>query len=165
MVAEEAKIQAVLSRLDSQQIQYELQRHPAVDRIDQLADLDLLHPDVVAKNLFLRDDKHRSYYLVSVMPQKRVDLKALRKRIESRPLSFASAADMDKLLDLQPGSVTPMGVFNDIEHKIHVYLDQDFRGGLIGVHANANTATVWLNADDLRTFLAENGSQVDYVEI
>ena len=42
----------------------------------------------VAKNLFLRDDKRREYYLVAVRQDKRVDLKALRRALGSRPLSF-----------------------------------------------------------------------------
>ena len=41
-----------------------------------------------AKNLFLRDDKRREYYLVTVRQDKRVDLKALRRALGSRPLSF-----------------------------------------------------------------------------
>lgn len=165
MEENEKKIQDVLAKLDEKQINYEMQRHPAVDRIDQIADLNLIHPETAAKNLFLRDDKHQHYYLVSIMPQKRVDLKAFRKEIGARHLSFASAEDMEKYLALRPGSVTPMGALNDTEHQVQVYLDQDFQGGLIGVHANANTATVWLDADVLSAFLAEYGCRVAYAAI
>lgn len=113
MEKNEKKIQDVLAKLDEKQIDYEMQRHPAVDRIDQIADLNLIHPETAAKNLFMRDDKHQHYYLVSIMPQKRVDLKAFRKEIGARHLSFASAEDMEKYLALRPGSVTPMGALND----------------------------------------------------
>ena len=56
-----------------------------------------------------------------------------------------------KLLGLTAGSVTPLGVLNDEERKVTVFLDRDFfeESGLIGVHPNDNTATVWLKAEDL----------------
>ena len=92
MEENEKKIQDVLAKLDERQINYEMQRHPAVDRIDQIADLNLIHPETAAKNLFLRDDKHQHYYLVSIMPKKRVDLKAFRKEIGARHLRTSSAS-------------------------------------------------------------------------
>ena len=53
-----------------------------------------------AKNLFLRDDKRREYYLVTVRQDKRVDLKALRRERMSRPLRFASDAELAALFNL-----------------------------------------------------------------
>ena len=54
---------------------------------------------------------------------------------------------------------------NDTEHHIHFYLDSEFVGNRIGIHPNDNSATVWLNADDLVKLLQENGSNVEIVEI
>ena len=51
-----------------------------------------------SKNLFVRDDKKRNYYLITVKGNKRIDLKEFRKKNETRPLSFASEND---LLDLK----------------------------------------------------------------
>mgnify|MGYP003379564532 CR=1 FL=1 len=48
-----------------------------------------------------------------------------------------------------------------------LYLDQDFMSGsaVIGVHPNENTATVWLNTDDLVKLIQRHGNQVHIVEI
>ena len=37
--------------------------------------------------------------------------------------------------------------------------------GLIGVHPNDNTATVWLKAEDLIRIIENNGNEVHVVEI
>ena len=58
-----------------------------------------------------------------------------------------------------------LGALNDAEHQVQVYLDHDFQGGLSGVHGNASTATVWLDADVLSAFLTEYGCRVAYAAI
>ena len=72
-----------------------------------------------------------------------------------------------KLLELTAGSVTPLGVLNDEERKVTVYLDKDFfdEPGLIGVHPNDNTATVWLKAEDLVRMIEEHGNMINVVPI
>ena len=109
--------------------------------------------------------KKKNYYLITVKGDKRVDLKEFRKKHGLRVLSFASADDLMRFMGLTPGSVTPLGLLNDTEHHIHFYLDSEFVGNRIGIHPNDNSATVWLNADDLVKLLQENGSNVEIVEI
>ena len=49
--------------------------------------------------------------------------KEFRKANQTRPLSFASEEDLMKLLGLAAGSVTPLGVLNDEERIVTVFLD------------------------------------------
>lgn len=72
-----------------------------------------------------------------------------------------------KLLGLTAGSVTPLGVLNDEERKVTVFLDRDFleESGLIGVHPNDNTATVWMKAEDLVRLIEEHGNRINVVPI
>ncbi len=114
---------------------------------------------------FVRDDKKRQYYLITVKGDKRVDLKEFRKQHGLRSLSFASADDLMSIMGLAPGSVTPLGILNDEECRVHFYLDADFPGNLIGVHPNDNTATVWMKADDLVKLIKEHGNEADVVEL
>lgn len=74
---------------------------------------------------------------------------------------------MQEILGLIPGAVTPFGLLNDEACKVHFYIDRDFwqGSGLIGVHPNDNTATVWLKAEDLVALLREHGTTVDIVEL
>lgn len=62
-------------------------------------------------------------------------------------------------MQLTPGAVTPFGILNDSEHCVHFYLDREFMNDKIGVHPNDNTATVWLQANDLIRLIQDNGSE------
>ena len=146
-------------------VRYEVTEHAAVFNMAQLDSVRLPYPDRDAKNLFVRDDKKRSYYLITVKGDKRVDLKDFRKKHGLRPLSFASPEDLMAIMGLIPGAVTPLGLLNDAEHKVTLFLDSAFSGGLVGVHPNDNTATVWLQAEDLTRLIEEHGNTVRSVEI
>ena len=146
-------------------IKYEKNEHKAVFNMEELNTIELTYPEWDGKNLFVRDDKKRNYYLITVKGEKRVDLKEFRKQHELRALSFASADDLLAIMGLTPGSVTPLGILNDSEHKVHFYLDSEFSGNIIGVHPNDNTATVWLQADDLVSLIREHGNNAEYVDI
>lgn len=146
-------------------IEFEVNEHQAVFNMGELDAVKLAHPEWDAKNLFIRDDKKRHYYLISVKGDKRVDLKAFRKKYGLRALSFASADDLLTIMGLTPGSVTPLGLLNDADCQVHFYLDAEFVGNLIGVHPNDNTATVWLKADMLVNLIKAHGNDVDIVEL
>ena len=46
-------------------------------------------------------------------------------------------------------------------------MDGEFLGGsgIIGIHPNDNTATVWLKADDLVKIIKDHGTEVNVFEI
>lgn len=153
--------------LNERNIKYEVTEHKAVYNMAELAEIDIPYPESDAKNLFVRDDKKRSYYLITVKGDKRVDLKEFKKNNGTRPLSFASAEDLMRLTGLLPGSVTPLGALNDVEARVKVFVDSDLLDppGLIGVHPNDNTATVWLKTEDLIRIIKEHGNEVDTVQL
>lgn len=159
--------QGIYDLLKEKEIWYDVVEHPAVFDMEALGELDLPHAEYNAKNLFVRDDKKRNYYLITVRGEKRVDLKDFRKKQETRRLSFASPEDMEALLGLTPGSVSPLGLLNDREHRVHYYLDQDLAGeeALVGMHPNENTASIWLKPADLIALIQEHGNEVTVVEI
>lgn len=146
-------------------IEVEVTEHQAVYNMAELDSVDLPYPDRDAKNLFVRDDKKRNYYLISIKDDKRIDLKEFRKAQGLRSLSFASADDLAKIMDLTPGSVSPLGILNDEERKVTFFLDEAFKGGLIGVHPNDNTATIWLDANALMSVIREHGNEARYVDL
>ncbi|MBR2666715.1 MAG: prolyl-tRNA synthetase associated domain-containing protein [Oscillospiraceae bacterium] len=151
--------------LTSRSIPYEVTEHAAVFNMEELDAVALPYPDCDAKNLFVRDDKKRNYYLITVKGDKRVDLKAFQKAHGTRKLSFASAEDLMAIMRLTPGAVTPLGLLADEERKVTLYLDAAFLGGPAGVHPNDNTATVWLNAEDLVKLIEAHGNTVNVIEI
>lgn len=158
--------QEVYEFLQAQGVTYEVTEHKAVYNMDELTEVELPYPEADAKNLFVRDDKKSSYYLITVRGGKRVDLQEFRKVYGTRRLSFASAEDLERLLGLFPGSVTPLGLLNNAEKNVKLFLDSDFgEDDLIGVHPNENTATVWLKAGDLVRLIREHGNEVEAVEL
>lgn len=146
-------------------IAYEVTEHRAVYNMEELAGVELPYPEWDAKNLFVRDDKRRGYYLITVKGDKRVDLKEFCRQHSLRRLSFASAEELMGILGLSPGSVTPLGLLHDEARRVHFYLDAAFAGHVIGVHPNDNTATVWLQANDLVALLREHGNEVELLEL
>ena len=146
-------------------IKYEVTEHKAVFNMEELNSVELPYPEWDAKNLFVRDDKKKNYYLITVKGNKRVDLKEFRKQNDLRNLSFASADDLMAYLSLTPGSVTPLGLLNDNEQQVSFYIDKDFSGNIIGVHPNDNTATVWIQTEDLIHLIKKNGNKVNVVKI
>ena len=107
--------------LTNHQVEYEITEHKAVFNMEELGDVELTYPEWDAKNLFVRDDKKHNYYLITVRGSKRVDLKEFSKKQGLRRLSFASADDLLAIMELTPGSVTPLGLLNDSECKVHFY--------------------------------------------
>ena len=157
--------QEIYDLLQEKGLWFEATEHPAVYNMAELAEIPLPYPEADAKNLFVRDDKKRNYYLITVKGDKRVDLKAFRAAQQTRPLSFASAEDLQRLLALTPGSVTPLGLLNDETNTVQLFLDEDLchGAGLVGVHPNDNTATVWMKTADLMMLLRERGTRVSVV--
>ena len=145
-------------------IWYEITEHKAVYSMEDLRNVDIPHPEADAKNLFVRDNKKRNYYLITVAGEKKVDLKAFKERFNTKTLSFASSDDLYDKLKLLHGSVSPLGLLNDNEKKIIYYLDKEFleKDHLIGVHPNSNTATLWLKATDLIDLIKEHGNEVNF---
>ena len=133
-------------------VDFEITEHPAVFNMEECAAVDMPYPEDDAKNLLVRDDKKRSYYLITVRCNKRVDLKEFQRRHGTRRLSFASPEELLRLLD-------------DRDHAVRFCLDRDFDGGRIGVHPNDNTATVWLSVRALLALLRDRGTEIELVEI
>ena len=161
------KKQDIYEFLKQKNIEHEITEHKAVFSMNEISDIPIPHPEADAKNLFVRDDKKRNYYLITVRGNKRVNLKEFRNKNGTRPLSFASEQDLMDIMNLIPGSVSPFGLLNDKELKVKFYLDKDFLNDkkIIGVHPNDNTATVWLKVEDLVEIIKENGNKVEFVEL
>lgn len=159
--------QEIYNFLNQKGIEYEITEHEALYSMDEISDVDLPYPEVDSKNLFLRDNKKKNYYLITVKGNKRVDLKEFRKTHGTKPLSFASSEDLFAILKLIPGSVSPFGLLNDEDRKVEFYLDEEFMNDpkLIGCHPNDNTATVWMKISDLISIIKEHGNKINIIKI
>lgn len=156
----------VFTLLDEMHISFHVVHHPAVFTIQEMENLQVEHMDKVVKNLFIRDDKKRKYYLLVMQKDKSANLKELRYLIESRPLSFASEDDLSKYLGLSKGEVTPFGVLNDEDNIVTVIIDKDLTNyDFIGIHPNDNTATVFISVDDLVKILKVKRIEIMFIDL
>ncbi|MBQ3394322.1 MAG: prolyl-tRNA synthetase associated domain-containing protein [Oscillospiraceae bacterium] len=158
------KKEDILARLSESGIEYNNIDHPAVYTIEEMLQVGLPDTDRVAKNLFLRDDK-KHYYLLTVPEDRKVNMKELRSILSSRPLSFARPEELDSVLGVISGAVTPFGLLNDGEKRVTMVFDNYFRGGLIGVHPVDNTATVFLGFEDLVGVVAPFAKEVVFIDL
>lgn len=155
-----------IALLEREGIAYELYEHVAVYTVAEAVTAGIPHRELGAKNLFLRDDKHRAYYLVCLPDEKNVSLREIQERLGSRRLSFASEKDLHSMLGLIPGSVTPLGALNDASGSVEVVLDQALvKAGRLTVHPCDNTATVLLATQDLIDLLRSHGRPVRVVDL
>lgn len=157
----------VLHILDSLNISYDLERHQAAYTMEEIDALNLTRPnESIAKNLFLRDGNGKRHFLVLVAGDKTVDLKELRQTIGSSRLSFASEERLMKHLKVTKGSVSPMGILNDDNLAVEVFIDESLKDSVcIGVHPNDNTATVWISCKDLELVIRHHGNPVAYIPV
>lgn len=152
--------------LKRRNVWFEVDIHKAVYNMADLLDVDISYPEGDAKNLFLCDDKKINYYLITVKGDKRVNLSKFRRDNGTRPLSFASSEELENIMGLIPGSVTPLGILNDKDKRVTVFIDSEFKpSDIIGVHPNDNTATLWLKTKDLIDIIKDNDNVVKVVDI
>ena len=154
--------QEIYNYLKEENISYEITNHKAVYNMEEASEIDIPYPNQDAKNLFVRDDKKKNYYLITVKGNKRIDLKEFSLKNNTRRLSFASKEDLMKIMKLIPGAVTPFGILNDKDNIVKFYLDKEFleEPKFLGVHPNDNTATIWIKTYDLINIIEKHGNEV-----
>ena len=147
--------------LNHHHIDYRWIEHKPVFTIDEVSELGLENMNRIVKNLFLRDQKGKRHFLIVIQGNKKADLKQFGKLFETGALSFASEERLQKFLGVAKGSVTPLGILNDLEHAVEVIIDNDLlEMTQIGVHPNENTASVFLKPTDLLEIIKKHGNDI-----
>ena len=97
--------------------------------------------------------------MLTLPADKRADLKLVAKLLNLPRLSFASEEELEKLLGLHTGAVTPPGIINDDIKKVRLIFDAELQDKKLLLHPNVNTATIALAFEDLvKTILHMNHS-------
>ncbi|WP_395397908.1 prolyl-tRNA synthetase associated domain-containing protein [Novosphingobium sp. BL-8A] len=149
----EDEIYAEFERAD---VPLERLEHPAVHTVEESAAIHAALPAAHTKNLFLKD-KQGKFWLVTLPSDRRADLKAFAQLLGAGKFSFGKPEDMERLLQIAPGSVTPLAAAN-AAGEVTVVLDAAFREAeRIAVHPLRNTATIALPFDALETWLRAKG--------
>lgn len=133
--------------------------HEAVFTVAQSDAVNAAMPGAHTKNLFLKD-KGGAFWLVTVPSDARVNLKALPAAIGCKHVSFGKAEDMERLLGITPGSVTPLAAINAAPGSITIVLDEELAvAAIVNVHPLRNTATLGLSGATILDLLRHWGHQ------
>ncbi len=152
--------------LDANNVSYERHDHQAVFTVEESK---ILSPELngaSTKNLFLRDKKGLRHFLVTVLEDKKVDLKALSYVLDSSRLSFASPERLKKHLGIDPGSVSLLALMKDSENNVEVFIDKEiWEDEAILCHPLVNTSTLVVPHKDMKSFLEKTGHGVRLIEV
>jgi len=151
--------------LDEKNIEYEAVAHKPAFTVEDIISFNLSNPEWGAKNLFLRDDKKKNYYLLVAPEEKQVSIKDFQVKAETRRLSFGSEDDLKLKLDLYRGAVSPFGILNNEEKDVKVYIDKYFENEHMWIHPCENDASVYIKTDDVIKIIKEHGNEVKYIEL
>ena len=142
-----------LAFMDANGFSYQCIEHPAVFTC---AEAESHRPDVPAvstKNLFLCDKKARRFFLAVTACEKTVKLDSLAKQLGIASIRFASEENLMRLLGVTRGAVTMMGLANDIDQVVELWIDAEiWHGEYFLTHPLVNTATLILSKAELERF-------------
>jgi Ala-tRNA(Pro) deacylase len=104
----------------------------------------------ICKNLFLCNRQATAFYLLLIPADKPFKTKDLSAQIGSSRLSFASHEKMSEILDITPGSLTVLGLMNDLDMDVTLLIDKDLLScEYFGCHPAINTSTLKFKTSDL----------------
>jgi len=136
--------------LDSLGIEYKRTDHERTDTMEACNAVDEVLGVVICKNLFLCNRQKTTFYLLMMPGDKKFKTKELSAQINSARLSFAQPEDMLKYLDIEPGSVSIMGLMNDKDHVVQLLIDEDvLKEEYLGCHPCVNTSSLKMRVDDV----------------
>jgi len=141
--------QGLMADLAAHSIPHRVHEHRAVFTVGESAGIKAHLPGEHTKNLFLKD-AGGAYWLVTVPANIRVDLGRLPQAIGCKRVSFGKAEDMQRLIGIAPGSVTPLAMINAAPGSITLVIDAGLAAAaLVNVHPLRNTATMGLSGADI----------------
>ena len=145
--------------LDDLGIEYQRTDHAAANNMEACNEIDAVLGVIICKNLFLCNRQKTAFYLLMMPGDKKFKTKELSSQINSSRLSFADPEDMLKYLDIEPGSVSIMGLMNDKEYAVQLLIDEDVLDGeYIGCHPCVCTSSLKIKTSDVvEKFLPATG--------
>ena len=136
--------------LDSLKIEYDRADHEAAMTMEACLEIDGALGAKICKNLFLTNRQQTAFYLLLIPGDKPFKTKDISAQIGSSRLSFGSHELMEELLDITPGSLTVLGLMNDLDRDVTLLIDEDvLKEEFFGCHPCINTSTVKFKTSEL----------------
>ena len=158
--------QKVLDKLNELGIPFQIVEHEPVLTTEQADRFIEGIEGVRTKTMFLTNKKKRNFYLVIIDDAKRLDMDVFKEIVEENRIKMASAETLNDKMMLLPGTVSPFGLLNNRDKDIQVYFDQEIVSEeRMCFHPNTNEKTIFVNTEDLFTFLIAIGYEPHVIEL
>lgn len=139
----------VLERLDEIGVPYVVHEHLPAHTMEDCQRLPFAGPTLAfCKNLLLCNRQQTAFYLLVISPDRAFRTAELSHELGVSRLSFAPEDALPRLLGLEKGSVSPLGLWFDREKQVQLLFERAVRRpGQIAFHPCDNTATVVFDQD------------------
>jgi Ala-tRNA(Pro) deacylase len=155
----------LFARFEKLGIETKTKAHLPVFTVDEAK---VTHADIPGghcKNLFCKDEKS-VLWLIVALEDSTINLKEAPAKIGSKRLSFGKPDLLMQILGVEPGSVTPFSLINDLEVRVNVILDERMmQEPLLNYHPLKNDATTTISNQDLLAFIKSCGHQPRIVAV
>lgn len=123
--------------------------HPPVRTMEDCQAIDRALGGEICKNLFLCNQQKTVFYLLMIKETKSFKTKDISKQLGVSRLSFGTPEDMQRLLHISPGAVSPMGLLFESARDVHLVMDRALLSAPeLGCHPCVNTASIRLSMQD-----------------
>ena len=141
--------------------------HEPVRTMEDCQAIDRALGGEICKNLFLCNTQKTKFYLLLIREDKSFKTREVSRQLGVSRLTFAPPDEMERLLHLSPGAVSPMGLIFDSAREIHLVIDEDIKkADRLGCHPCVNTASIRLEMNDFfDVFLPAVGKEPRWVKI
>lgn len=136
--------------LDELGIKYCRVDHSVAGKMEACREIDETLGVVICKNLFLCNRQKTRFYLVMMPADKPYRTRIFSKLAGSSRLSFGPEEEMLEFLDVTPGSVSILGLMNDKDNNVSLYIDKEVLDSeFIGCHPCINTSSLRMKTADI----------------
>ena len=159
--------EAVYRCLEEHRIPFRRIDHEPVHTMEDCLAIDRALGGEICKNLFLCNSQKTKFYLLMIQETKQFKTKDVSKQLGVSRLSFATAEDMQRILHIAPGAVSPMGLIFPSAGDVQLVMDEDVKEApLLGCHPCVNTASIRIEMKDFfEAFLPAIGKSPAFVKI
>lgn len=161
------KTTTVCDYLKQNGIEFDIVTHAPAFTLDECRKINKMIDGVICKNLLLKTDSGKVFYLLLIKDDKRFVTKDVSKKLGCSRLSFAGGEYMENLLNTSPGSLSITSLIFDKEKKVSLAIDSDvIKEKFICCHPSDNTATLKIKTDDiLNKFIPLLGIETKIIDI
>ncbi|MCD8147886.1 MAG: prolyl-tRNA synthetase associated domain-containing protein [Clostridiales bacterium] len=136
--------------LDRLGIAYQRTDHAPADTMEVCNVIDAVLGVLICKNLFLCNRQKTKFYLMLMPGDKPFKTKDLSRQLGVARLSFGTPEDMERLLNVTPGSVSVMGLQYDRANQVQLVVDRAvLEQEYFGCHPCINTSSLKLKTADV----------------